>query len=67
VQDDPLIDAELEGLRRSLAMLPANQLALTRDQALDLVQRLQQARAQLERLRGERDQAIRSRGSRPPR
>jgi hypothetical protein len=35
-----LSDHDLESLRRSLAMLQTNQLALTRDQGIDLVTQL---------------------------
>jgi hypothetical protein len=51
-------DHDLESLRRSLAMLQTNQLALTRDQGMDLVAQLINTRrrvgeldAQLVRLR----------------
>jgi hypothetical protein len=40
----------LESLRRSLAMLQTNQLALTRDQGLELATRLIEARERLRRL-----------------
>ena len=43
-------DYELESLRRSLAMLNTNQLALTRDQGMELVKSLIEARAELRRL-----------------
>ena len=43
-------DYDLESLRRSLAMLQTNQLALTRDQGLELVTRLIEARERLRRL-----------------
>lgn len=40
-------NSDLESLRRSLAMLDTNQLALTRDQGMELVNRLIAARAEL--------------------
>lgn len=43
-------DYDLESLRRSLAMLNTNQLALTRDQGMELVKSLIDARAELRRL-----------------
>jgi len=43
-------DYDLKSLRRSLAMLQTNQLALTRDQGLELVTRLIEARARLRRM-----------------
>lgn len=43
-------DDDLESLRRSLAMLQTNQLALTRDQGLELVTRLIDVRDRLRRL-----------------
>jgi hypothetical protein len=43
-------DYELDSLRRSLAMLNTNQLALTRDQGMELVTSLIKARAELRRL-----------------
>ena len=42
-------DYDLENLRRSLAMLNNNQLALTRDQGMELVTSLIEARAELRR------------------
>lgn len=47
-----LSDHELESLRRSLAMLQTNQLALTRDQASNLVGQLIRCRAEIRRLQG---------------
>lgn len=43
-------DYDLESLRRSLAMLNTNQLALTRDQSMELVNSLIEARAEVRRL-----------------
>lgn len=45
--------AELESQRRSLAMLQTNQLALTRDQGLQLYQQLIDALEELARLRSD--------------
>lgn len=45
-----LADHDLESLRRSLAMLQTNQLALTRDQGIDLVTQLLGAREHIRRL-----------------
>ena len=45
-----LADHDLESLRRSLAMLQTNQLALTRDQGIDLVTQLLGARSEVRRL-----------------
>lgn len=45
-----LADHSLESLRRSLAMLQTNQLALTRDQSVDLVTELLDARRQVRQL-----------------
>jgi hypothetical protein len=44
-------DADLESLRRSLAMLQTNQLALTRDQATNLVRQLIACRDEVRRLK----------------
>jgi hypothetical protein len=43
-------DFDLESLRRSLAMLQTNQLALTRDQGMQLINQLIQSRAEIRRL-----------------
>jgi len=45
-----LADHDLESLRRSLAMLQTNQLALTRDQGIDLVTQLLGVRRQVRQL-----------------
>lgn len=45
-----LTDHDLESLRRSLAMLQTNQLALTRDQGIDLVTQLLGLRHHVRRL-----------------
>lgn len=45
-----LSDHDLESLRRSLAMLQTNQLALTRDQGIDLVTQLLGLRRHVRRL-----------------
>jgi hypothetical protein len=57
-----LADHDLESLRRSLAMLQTNQLALTRDQGINLVtqllatrQHVRQLDAQLTDMRPHRD------------
>ena len=47
-------DYDLESLRRSLAMLNTNQLALTRDQGMELVTSLIAASAELRRLASRR-------------
>lgn len=43
-------DHDLESLRRSLAMLQTNQLALTRDQGMDLITQLIKTRRQADEL-----------------
>jgi hypothetical protein len=43
-------DHDLESLRRSLAMLQTNQLALTRDQGMDLVTQLIDLRRKVDEL-----------------
>jgi hypothetical protein len=43
-------DHDLESLRRSLAMLQTNQLALTRDQGMDLVTQLIEVRKKVDEL-----------------
>jgi hypothetical protein len=43
-------DHDLESLRRSLAMLQTNQLALTRDQSMDLVTQLIDVRRKVDEL-----------------
>ena len=50
-------DHDLESLRRSLAMLQTNQRALTRDQGMDLIAALMDARAEIRRLRAGADVA----------
>ena len=50
-----LTDFDLESLRRSLAMLQTNQLALTRDQGMNLIDQLVRSRAEIRRLRGTPD------------
>lgn len=47
-----LTDHDLESLRRSLAMLQTNQLALTRDQGIDLIAELLAARRRVRELAG---------------
>ena len=44
-------DQDLETLRRSLAMLQTNQLALTRDQGIALITQLLAARRRMRELR----------------
>ena len=46
-----LNDYDIESLRRSLAMLQTNQLALTRDQAMELVDNRISSRAESRQLR----------------
>jgi hypothetical protein len=50
MQNRDLADHDLESLRRSLAMLQTNQLALTRDQGIDLVTQLLSVRRQVRQL-----------------